>query len=86
MHYEQYFDDYAELQEHDRDVHTYCTDSEAGLESVYHTCEKCGCAFDEEEELWDHAEEDHHVCRPCKEVSRAFRPSTTGQMKRRKCI
>jgi hypothetical protein len=25
-HYEQYFDDYAELQAHDRDVHTYCTD------------------------------------------------------------
>ena len=78
MHYEQYFDDYAELQEHDRGVHTYSTDSEAGLESPciqsvgYLICEKCGCGFDDEDELWYHAEEDHHACRRCEEVSRAF--------------
>src|SRR6267154_1959742 len=32
-HYEQYFDDYAELQEHDRDVHTYCTDCKRGFQN-----------------------------------------------------
>jgi hypothetical protein len=31
--WEQYFDDYAELQEHDRDVHTYCTDCERSFQS-----------------------------------------------------
>ncbi|SRR6266478_767502 len=31
--YGQYFDDYAELQEHDRDVHTYCTDCKRGFQS-----------------------------------------------------
>ncbi len=59
----QYFDDYVELQEHDRDVHTYCTDCKQG--------------FDDEDELWDHAEDDHHACRECEEVSHAFHPSTT---------
>ena len=32
-HYEKYFDDYAELQGHDRDVHTYCTDCKRGFQS-----------------------------------------------------
>lgn len=32
-HYEQYFDDYAELQEHDRDVHTYCTSCKRNFQS-----------------------------------------------------
>ena len=31
--YGQYFDDHAELQEHDRDVHTYCTDCERGFQN-----------------------------------------------------
>jgi hypothetical protein len=32
-HYEQYFDEYAELQEHDRDVHTYCTSCKRNFRS-----------------------------------------------------
>ncbi len=59
----QYFDDYAKLENHDRDVHTYCTN--------------CKLGFDNEDELWDHAEEEHLSCRECKEVSHAFYPSTT---------
>jgi len=31
--YGQYSDDYAELQEHDRDMHTYCTDCKRGFKS-----------------------------------------------------
>jgi len=56
--YRQYFDNYANLRNHDRDVHTYCTD--------------CKRAFDGKNELWDHAEGDHHACWVCKEVSHAF--------------
>ena len=32
-HYGQYFDNYAELRGHDRDVHTYCTDCKRGFQS-----------------------------------------------------
>ena len=32
-HYEQYFNDYGELQEHDRDVHTYCTDCKRSFQN-----------------------------------------------------
>src|SRR6266481_9136600 len=31
--YGQFSDDYAELQEHDRDMHTYCTDCKRGFKS-----------------------------------------------------
>jgi hypothetical protein len=49
--------------------------SEDGLQSHYkqsldhHFCTECQCDFDDEDDLWDHAEDDHHACRECHEVS-----------------
>jgi len=45
-----------------------------GLQSHYrqspshHVCITCRCDFDDEDELWEHAEEDHNACPECHEL------------------
>jgi len=52
----------------------YAFKSEHGLQSHYrqspdhHVCMACGYDFDDEDELWEHAEEDHNACPQCHEV------------------
>ncbi len=37
--YRQYFDDHEELQEHDHDAHTYCTDCKWGIQNKNNLCQ-----------------------------------------------
>ena len=32
-------------------------------------CVTCECDFDDSDELWEHAEKDHHACKQCRKVS-----------------